>query len=59
MWQNIKFCELYSMSHLNELTSILNQHFKWNKARMDCLVLMVLALFLQGDDKPNEVSHRF
>lgn len=27
---------------------MLNQHFRWNKARMDCLVGMVIALFFQG-----------
>jgi hypothetical protein len=35
---------------------MLNQHFQWNKARMDCLIGMVIALFLQGDDKPDQVS---
>ena len=48
-----------NMTHINELTTILNQHFKWNKARMNCLVLMVIALFLQGDDKPRQVSYHF
>ena len=33
------------MPHFNELTTILNRHFKWNKARMDCFVGMLIALF--------------
>lgn len=44
------------MPQINELTTLLNEHFHWNKARMDCLIGMVTALFLQGDDKPDEVS---
>ncbi len=45
------------MQHINELALILNQHFQWNKARMNCLVFMVIALFLQGDDQPQQISH--
>jgi Transposase DDE domain len=29
---------------INELTTILNQHFQWNKARMACFVGMLIAL---------------
>jgi hypothetical protein len=29
---------------INELTTILNEHFQWNKARMDCFVGMLGAL---------------
>lgn len=29
---------------INELTTILNQHFQWNKARMDCFAGMLVAL---------------
>jgi hypothetical protein len=44
------------MPQINELTTKLNEHFQWNKARMDCLIGMVIALFLQGDDQPDQVS---
>jgi hypothetical protein len=29
---------------INELATILNQHFQWNKARMACFVGMLVAL---------------
>ena len=29
---------------INELATILNEHFQWNKARMDCFVGMLVAL---------------
>jgi hypothetical protein len=44
------------MPQINELTTLLKEHFQWNKARMDCLIGMVIALFLQGDDKPEQIS---
>jgi hypothetical protein len=34
--------------HINELTRILNQHFQWNKARMDCFAGMLIALMGVG-----------
>ncbi|MDD5276875.1 MAG: hypothetical protein PHR16_12435 [Methylovulum sp.] len=37
------------MPHFNGLATLLNHHFHWNKARMDCLVGMVVALFFQGN----------
>ncbi|NOT83730.1 MAG: IS4 family transposase, partial [Methylococcaceae bacterium] len=33
-----------SKLQINELAGILNQHFAWNKARMDCLVGMLIGL---------------
>ena len=33
-----------SMPHLNELSTMLNQHFNWNKARMNCFCAMLLAV---------------
>lgn len=33
------------MEHINELADSLNVYFKWNKARIKCLVSMILALF--------------
>ena len=33
---------------INELTTILNEHFHWNKARMDCFVGMLVALMAVG-----------
>jgi hypothetical protein len=32
------------MEQINELSVMLNQHFKWNKARMDCFVGMLIGL---------------
>jgi hypothetical protein len=32
----------------NELSTILNEHFHWNKERMDCLVGMLVALMAVG-----------
>jgi hypothetical protein len=32
------------MNQINELSTLINQTFNWNKARMDCLVGMVIAL---------------
>ena len=32
------------MQQINELSGILNEYFKWNKARMDCFVGMFIAL---------------
>lgn len=32
------------MKHISELAEILNQHFKWNKARVACLAQMVRAV---------------
>ena len=45
-----------TMRQINELTTLLTQHFQWNKARMDCLIRRVIALFLQGDDQPEQIS---
>jgi hypothetical protein len=33
------------MQQINELSATINQHFNWNKARMDCFIGMLLALF--------------
>ena len=33
---------------INELSTILNEHFQWNKARMDCFVGMLVALMAVG-----------
>jgi hypothetical protein len=33
-----------SKLQINELATILNQHFAWNKARMDCFVGMLIGL---------------
>jgi hypothetical protein len=32
------------MQQINELSNILNQHFKWNKAKMDCFCGMLIGL---------------
>lgn len=32
------------MNQINELSVMLNQEFKWNKARMDCFVGMIVGL---------------
>jgi hypothetical protein len=33
------------MKHISELSTSLNAHFKWNKARMFCFVNIIMALF--------------
>jgi hypothetical protein len=45
-----------TMTHFNELSTQLNEHFQWNKARMDCLIGMVIALFFEGEHKLSEVG---
>jgi hypothetical protein len=32
------------MQPIDELTTALNQYFRWNKARMDCFVGMLIGL---------------
>jgi Co/Zn/Cd efflux system component len=32
------------VNQLNELSALINQTFNWNKARIDCLVGMLIAL---------------
>ena len=32
------------MQSIQELTKLLNLHFNWNKARMDCFVGMLIGL---------------
>ncbi|MBK8753116.1 MAG: hypothetical protein IPL99_16470 [Candidatus Competibacteraceae bacterium] len=32
------------MNQINELSALINQTFNWNKARIDCLVGMLIAL---------------
>lgn len=36
--------EMNMMNQINELSTLINQTFNWNKARMDCLVGMLIAL---------------
>ena len=33
---------------INELSTILNEHFHWNKARMDCFVGVLVTLMTVG-----------
>jgi predicted DNA-binding transcriptional regulator len=35
------------MEHISELSTSLNEHFGWNKARMNCFVKMLLALMVR------------
>ena len=35
-----------NLLQINELTTILNKHFHWNKARMSCFVGMLIALLI-------------
>lgn len=45
MMQNTYFSDRnYSMQQVNELNVMLNQHFGWHKAKMDCFVGMLFAL---------------
>ncbi|PKM10763.1 MAG: hypothetical protein CVV13_11700 [Gammaproteobacteria bacterium HGW-Gammaproteobacteria-3] len=44
---------------INELTTILNQHFQWNKARMACFVGMLIALMGVGTVNLAELARAF
>jgi hypothetical protein len=43
----------------NELAHILNQHFSWNKARMDCFVGMLIGLLKTRNNNLVEMSTGF
>lgn len=47
------------MQQINELSSMLNQHFHWNKARMDCFVGMLIALFKLRSVNLTEIAAGF
>jgi uncharacterized membrane protein len=47
------------MPHLNELQHILNQHFKWNKARISCLTFMMIALLFKQTSNLAKLSTLF
>jgi hypothetical protein len=48
-----------SKLQINELASILNQHFSWNKARMDCFVGMLIGLLKTRNINLVEMSTGF
>jgi len=47
------------MEQINELSSMLNQHFNWNKARMGCFVGMLLALLSTRSINLTELAMAF
>jgi hypothetical protein len=47
------------MTQINELTTLLKPHFHWNKARLDCLVGMVLALFYKETINLTKLAQAF
>ena len=40
----LSYEEMNRMNQINELSAMINQTFHWNKARIDCLVGMLIAL---------------
>lgn len=48
-----------SKLQINELATILNQHFVWNKARMDCFVGMLIGLLKTRNINLVEISTGF
>ena len=47
------------MQHINELSSILNQYFNWNKARITCLAQMVRGIIAVKTVNLTQVSLAF
>ncbi|MFZ2449715.1 MAG: hypothetical protein WAW36_04255 [Methylovulum miyakonense] len=47
------------MPHFNELSTLLNQHFRWNKVRMDGLIGMVVALFFKETINLTKLAQTF
>jgi hypothetical protein len=47
------------MEQINELSFMLNQHFKWNKARMDCFVGMLIGLLKTRTINLTEIAMAF
>jgi hypothetical protein len=47
------------MHYFNELHGILNDHFKWNKARMSCFILMITALIFSRSSNLVKLSALF
>jgi hypothetical protein len=47
------------MEQINELSSMLNQHFEWNKARMDCFVGMLIGVLKSRSMNLTEIALAF
>lgn len=47
------------MDRINELRGILGKNFDWNKARLDCFVRMLLALFTVRTVNLSEIATAF
>src|ERR1700733_15896199 len=47
------------MKHISELMSNLNQHFNWNKARINCFAQMLLALLTVRTVNLSEIALAF
>jgi hypothetical protein len=44
------------MPYIDELSDMLNQHFKWNKARMNCFCAMLIAVLKLRDMNLKEIA---
>lgn len=47
------------MDKINELKRILSENLPWNKARLDCFVRMLLALFVVRTVNLSEIAVAF
>jgi hypothetical protein len=47
------------MDRISELRKILGQNFVWNKARLDCFVRMLLAVFAARTVNLSEIATTF
>jgi hypothetical protein len=47
------------MNQINELSALINKTFDWNKARMDCLVGMLIALLRTRSMNLTELAMAF
>jgi hypothetical protein len=47
------------MTHFNELSTILNNHFGWHKSRMNCFVYMITALYFKQSSNLARLSNMF
>jgi hypothetical protein len=51
--------ESQRMQQINELSAILNQHFKWNKARIDCFCGMQIGLIKARSINLTRIANAF
>ena len=55
----LSYEEMNRMNQINELSAMINQTFHWNKARIDCLVGMLIALLSTRSINLAELSIAF